>query len=897
MKVLNSKVRPGKQAEGPQAGASFSHLHVHSEYSFYRSTCRIHELVERAANFNIEAIAVADYCNLHGAVKFFRAAKAVGVKPIIGCQLVLEEGSEKIKHSPELLHRIVLLAKNEEGYRNLVQLVSGSRNVPCAAERSISSAMIQKHRGSLIALSGGLNSGIAHLCRKGLFHQAEAILRDHVRLFGAQNLYIELQRHGAGRQKLINEFLFHTACKLGLRCVATNSTHYVLKEHATSYGMLAKLGWRCTGVGSFLHSVRGQLHLRSAEEMHRLFQDVPETLANASAIARQCSFEFTFGSRRTPKVEGRDRIAHYRRLESLIRKGLSEKFPLIPGNKRSRESRKAAGRRAMTEFRLAKRRGLLEPFLICSRVASYLKTTGGCSAAKEAGGGSLINYLLGVSPVDPIKSFLQCEPFLNPTDGKWPCVRLEIPLGRLEGVLSELRSRYSSESVAWVGSYYRLREKYLVEALASDFGIGRKTAWQIRSKITEGALPAEVEGTFRSSSDRKRGRIRSLLTTVRCLENLPYETSRLAATFVVGSSFSHELPLRHSDDLEPVTQYAFDDLEILGHFKLSLLRMRCLTLLAESECRWGTGKPAFAADALEKLRTGNISGFQEFDSPRLRKLLMAVQPKNFQALVMTVALWASSPNRAAEFLKRTKPNRRSGQISSSITPILSATGGFYLYKEQVQAVWQTLTRCSIPEAVHATDILANRRAGEAEKMFEMFLSAIRVSRQISESQATEVFADLRQAAIHCVHKAQAAWQAHVLLSLARMKAKDERGFTEAIHRVSERESENTATVRFLLVHDEGRYSIRAATFGPDGTLDHVDGGPVKLEASGVHHLKALHETVGSAFSKPTIEWSQVPKHCRNIWLDVGGKKVPLEGLRIKELPYEVAQLRRIRGLL
>ncbi len=655
------------------AAAKFEHLHVQTEYSFYRSTCRIGPLMNLAAGLDIRAVAITDEHTLFGAVKFFREARDHGIQPIIGCCLNLMDDrktSAQAEAAGKRYDGLVFLAQNAEGYRNIVRLASSSRKT--AGRAFVGWSLLERHHSSLIVLSGGVGGFISRQIGRGQFKEVRSVIEDLGSLFGSARFYLEIQRQGVPREARENEFLMNTGRWLGLKIVATNSIHYLCPEHRHAWECLKKLG-SPGGTASTrrLAEQQGEFHLRPSAEMRALFSDVPEALDSAAGIAAQCDFAFGFGARRPLKIEPEGPKTHRQKLERMVAKALLRR---TASSGRSTGGGASFAFRMRRELRALDRAGLTEAMLVAAKLADYSFSRGASFLARKDLSGLLMSYALGLTNMDPRATGLTAEAFLAMPEGRWPAFEFELPCELLPGLISYVRDLYGKHCVARLGTFRRLSAKELIRKLAPEFKVKRTQAEKLMKRLPAEPSADAMIGAI-THTERLDATLGSLLSTAALLNGLPCEHSLLAASLLISPDLAtNDLPTTRSREHGVVTHYSWDDLTDLGYLRFSVLGWRVLSLmdhavnLAEKVDGKRFDPACIAADdltALDFLGQGDLAGFQEFEDSALSHALKIVQPGCLDELVATIAL---SRMRDPESLGAMRTGKRDAQFQCPFIP-------------------------------------------------------------------------------------------------------------------------------------------------------------------------------------------------------------------------------------
>jgi DNA polymerase-3 subunit alpha len=625
----------------------FVHLHVHSEYSLLDGACRLDRLVDKAHELRFPALALTDHGVLYGAVDFYKLAREKGIKPIIGCEVYVAPGSRLEKKTTsggrDVYHHLVLLAKNETGYRNLIRLVTAAHLEGFYYKPRIDKELLAEHKEGLLVLSGCLASEIPELIARDQEKQARAALDWFRQTLGPDNFYLELQDHGLPEEAKVNQQLMAWAREFGLGLVATNDVHYLEKSHSHAHDCLI-----CIGTQTTLNDPRRlstayppeQFHLRSAAEMKDLFQEVPQALLSTLEVAEKCNVELEFGKLHYPAFDPPAPWSREEYLRQLLAEGLYQRYTIrarvqerrfvvegvddprrlppvsraggvitpaeqAPAPTTAADTRLAADAgpelsnptvanavwavldRLELELRTIEHTKFVSYFLIVGDFVRYGRSKGIACVARGSAAGSLVTYLLAISNVDPLRHGLLFERFLNPERVNPPDIDIDFADDRRGEVIAYLRQKYGPERVAQIITFGTLGAKSVLRdvgrAMGLPFGEGDRLARLVPNdpRITlEGALKQSPELKAAYDGDATT---RELIDTALLLEDLARNASVHAAGVVIGDQPLVNLaPLKQEDDGSLVTQYPMGPLSDLGLMKMDVLGLKTLTVIRKT---------------------------------------------------------------------------------------------------------------------------------------------------------------------------------------------------------------------------------------------------------------------------------------------------------------------------
>ncbi|MCL5096670.1 MAG: DNA polymerase III subunit alpha, partial [Candidatus Omnitrophica bacterium] len=625
------------------AHTEFVHLHLHTEYSLLDGACRLDRLMEKAHALKFPALAITDHGVLYGAIDFYQAARNQGIKPIIGCEVYVAPGSrfeKKNGSSRDVYHHLVLLAKDETGYRNLIRLVTAAHLEGYYYKPRIDKELLTAHKDGLIVLSGCINGEIPELIQKGELAQARQTIDWFKQTVGPENFYLELQKNGIPAQDLVNRQLIPWAREFGLKLVATNDVHYLEKSHSHAHDCLICIGTQAKlSDEKRLRYVPEQFFLRSAEEMKELFAEVPEAVANTLEVAEKCNLEIEFGKLHYPNFEPPKPYSRDGYLRKLVAEGLKERygltvrledrkfiiegiedpkllptFPEAPkpaaGKKNTTESvsgaepkpspgqdltvvhsdpaalaaAQAVLDRVQMELKVIEKTGFVSYFLIVGDFVRYGRSKGVSCVARGSAAGSIVTYLLKISNVDPIRYGLLFERFLNPERINPPDIDIDFADDRRADVIEYVRQRYGRDSVAQIITFGSMGAKSVVRDVGRVMGLTYSECDRL-AKMIPNELKMDLAKALKQSPEFRAAYeteevTRELIDTAFILEDLVRNASVHAAGVVIGDQpLVNLLPLKQDENGTMVTQYAMGPVGDLGLLKMDFLGLKTLTVI------------------------------------------------------------------------------------------------------------------------------------------------------------------------------------------------------------------------------------------------------------------------------------------------------------------------------
>lgn len=754
----------------------FVHLHLHTEYSLLDGECRISTLPETVKKQGQTAVAITDHGALYGAVDFYKACVAEGIKPIIGCETyVAPEGAHIKTTSPtNAPHHLVLLAKNETGYKNLTKIVSeafihGFYNRP-----RTDFEMLSRHSEGLIALSACISGIIARPLMQDRPDTARAHAMRMKEIFGG-DFYIEIQRNGVERQEEINRKLIKLARELDIPIVATNDVHYTKRENAPTQKLLMAIGTANSYYDSAFGMPGSEFYIKSTDEMEALFADIPEAVENTVKIAEMCDFRYDFSHLHLPRFDPPAGFTSADYLKKLSFDGL-EMYVGKPENRTEYVSR------LEYELSVIHSMGFDDYFLITWDFVSYAKRRGiSVGPGRGSAVGSLTAYCLNITEVDPLRYGLLFERLLNPERVSMPDIDIDFCDERRGEVISYVSDKYGSDHVAQIITFDTLAcraavrdagraldMKYAdVDAIAKliprDFGITLKSALERSPELKE-----------RAENDRNVGQ---LIDFVSKLEGRPRNSSTHATGVVITDLPTTDyVPLSVNDGV-PVTQFGMTTVAELGLLKIDFLGLRYLTIIRNAEVYARKSDPDFdIADipldddaTYEMLSRGDAVGLFQLESSGMRSLLQKLKPHCLEDIISVISLYRPGPADSIDtFLENRRDMTKVKYISPLLKPILDTTCGCIIYQEQVMQIFRALAGYSYGRADIVRRAMAKKKHREMEKERVTFIEGCKKN-GIPADDANALFDSMSSFASYAFNKSHAAAYAVVAYRTAYLK--------------------------------------------------------------------------------------------------------------------------------
>ena len=778
---------------------SFVHLHLHTEFSLLDGACRIQKLVQRVKDLGQEAVAITDHGVMYGVIDFYRACKGAGIKPIIGCEVyVAPRGRtrfQKVHEYDAAFSHLVLLCRNEEGYRNLSYLVSQGFLEGFYIKPRIDLDLLREHCGGLIALSACLGGEIPKLLMAGDYDKAKEVALEMRSLFGEDGYYLELQDHNIPAQKKVNEGILRLHDETGIPLVCTNDAHYLRREDAETQDILMciQMGKTVDDPGRMKFETQ-EFYVKSEEEMAALFPR--EALDNTAKIAELCNVEFTFGKYHLPHFqlpEGwTDGYAYF---EKLCLDGFARRYPDQPPEYRKQLD---------YEMAMIRKMGFVDYFLIVSDFIAYAKGNGiPVGPGRGSAAGSMVSYCLNITDLDPMKYNLYFERFLNPERVTMPDIDIDFCIRRRQEVIDYVARKYGADHVAQIVTFGTMAARAAVRDVGRVLNMPYADVDVIAKQIPSGpgALHITLEEALKISKPLKESydgspQVKKLIDTAMAIEGMPRNTSTHAAGVVITSRpVSDYVPLAKNDDLV-VTQYIMTTLEELGLLKMDFLGLRNLTVLDDAVKLVRRKEPDFDihkipeddAATFRMISEGRTSGVFQMESSGMTGVCVGLKPRSIEDITAIIALYRPGPMESIpRFIACSQDPKKIVYKHPSLVPILSNTYGCIVYQEQVIQIFQQLGGYSLGQADMVRRAMSKKKVKDIEKERETFLHgdpsrniAGCAANGIPENVAQSIYDEIYDFANYAFNKAHAVCYAVVAYQTAWFKCHHPKEYMAAL---------------------------------------------------------------------------------------------------------------------
>jgi DNA polymerase III subunit alpha len=757
----------------------FTHLHVHTEYSLLDGLCKIPQLVTKARDLGMNSLAITDHGSMHGVVDFYRDAKDKGIKPIIGCEVYVTPKSRLLRNTAEKsLYHLTLLAKNYQGYLNLIHMVTKANLEGFYYKPRVDRELLEQFHEGLVALSGCLHGQLAQYILENRLEEAEKEAKWYKDLFG--DYYIEIQRHPIPELKQVNEILIPMADKLGIPIVATNDTHYINKSDAPYHDLLL-----CIGTGATVNDARrlklagDYFYLKSPEEMEQLFSDRPDAIENTAQVAEMCNMEFEFGKLHFPKIDlpdGKDADDY---LDELCREGLNRLFP---------DASPEVVERLDYEIDVIKQTHFADYFLVVRDIVSFGRNQGIMIGVRGSAAASLVLYCLGVTEIDPLKHRLVFERFLNIERREMPDIDLDLQDDRRNECIAYVNQKYGSDHVAQIITFGTLGAKAAVRDVGRALGLPYSLADRV-AKLIPTRPNIKLEDAFKESKEFQEiydsdPTVKKLIDMSMKLEGISRHASTHAAGVVIAKEPLYQyLPLQRSskDDEQSMmtTQLAMENVAKLGLVKMDFLGLANLTLLAKTrdtiqktrKIELNLKQIPFDDKATFKLlASGETSGIFQLEGDGMRRYIKELKPTTFQDIAAMVALYRPGPmEHIPTFIKAKHGLEPIKYPHPALENILEETYGVIVYQDQVLLIVRAFAGYSLGQADIFRKAMGKKIPEVMQKEKSNFINGA-LKKEITEEQALEVFKLIEPFAGYAFNKAHSVSYAKIAYETAYLKA-------------------------------------------------------------------------------------------------------------------------------
>ena len=774
---------------------SFAHLHVHSEYSLLDGACRIDSMMDRVKELGQTAIALTDHGVMYGCIDFYKAAKAAGVKPIIGCEVYVarRKMTDRVHGLDNDPYHLVLLCKDRTGYENLCYLVSEAFLHGFYGKPRVDLELLEAHHEGLIALSACLAGAIPQALMNEDYDKARATALELSRIFGPDNFYLEMQDHGIAAQRPVNQGIQRLARETGLPMVITNDAHYLRKEDADIQDVLL-----CIQTGKSVDDINRmrfetqEFYLKSEEELRSLFPGCDEAFENTVKIAERCNVEFTFHEYHLPAYPVPEGYTNEEYFRKLCYEGFQERYPDAPEEYRERME---------YEIKVISSMGYVNYYLIVWDFIHYAKSVGiPVGPGRGSGAGSIVAYCIHITEVDPMKYGLIFERFLNPERVSMPDFDTDFCQERRGEVIDYVYRKYGADHVAQIVTFGTMAARGAIR------DVGRALNFTFaETDVVAKLVPAGPHVTLKSALEESPKfremyngdeRVKKLIDTAMRLEGMPRNSSTHAAGVVITADpVCSYVPLSKNDDTI-VTQYTMTTIEELGLLKMDFLGLRNLTVIQDAEQQIQQKEPAFRIDRIpdndpetfRMLSEGKTSGVFQMESAGMTGVCISMKPSSIEDITAIVALYRPGPmDSIPRFVANKLDPSKVTYKTPLLEPILRVTYGCIVYQEQVIEIFRTLGGYTMGQADNIRRAISKKKLKVIEAERKVFVYGDKdqgisgaIAKGVSEAAAQSIYDEIVDFANYAFNKSHAVCYAVVSYQTAYLKCHYPRQYMAAL---------------------------------------------------------------------------------------------------------------------
>ncbi len=767
---------------------SFAHLHVHTEYSLLDGSNKIKECVARVKELGMDSVAITDHGVMFGVIDFYRAAKAEGINPILGCEVYVAPGSrfdkEVVGSGDDRYYHLVLLAENDEGYHNLMKIVSRGFTEGFYYKPRVDMEVLEKYHKGIIALSACLAGEVQRNVLRGMYEEGKQAALRYEKLFGKGNFFLELQDHGIQEQQIVNQSLLRMSQETGIELVATNDVHYTYEDDVKPHDILL-----CIQTGKKLADEDrmryegGQYYIKSEEEMKKLFPYALKALENTQKIADRCHVDIEFGVTKLPKYDVPEGYTSWEYLNKLCFEGLEKRYS--PVSKELKE-------RLDYELGIIKSMGYVDYFLIVWDFIKYARDNDiMVGPGRGSAAGSIVSYCLGITSIDPIKYQLLFERFLNPERVSMPDIDIDFCFERRQEVIDYVVRKYGDDRVVQIVTFGTMAARGVIRDVGRVMDLPYAFVDTI-AKLVPTELNITLERALSINPELRKlyeedAQVKELIDMSKRLEGLPRHTSMHAAGVVISQKEVDEyVPLSLGSDGSVTTQFTMTTLEELGLLKMDFLGLRTLTVIQNAAFLAGKseGRPidmeAIDYDdkaVLNSIGTGKTDGIFQLESSGMKSFMKELKPQSLEDIIAGISLYRPGP---MDFIpKYIKGKNNAGTITydcPQLEPILKPTYGCIVYQEQVMQIVRDLAGYTLGRSDLLRRAMSKKKGDVMQKERQNFVYGNEaegvpgcVKNGIDEKTANKIYDEMIDFAKYAFNKSHAAAYAVVAYQTAYLK--------------------------------------------------------------------------------------------------------------------------------
>lgn len=770
---------------------SFAHLHVHTEYSLLDGSNKIKECIARVKELGMDSVAITDHGVMFGVIDFYRAARAEGIRPILGCEVYVAPGSrfdkEAVGSGDDRYYHLVLLAENDKGYHNLMKIVSKGFTEGYYYKPRVDMEVLREFHEGLIALSACLAGEVQRNILRNMYEEGKEAALRYQEIFGEGNFFLELQDHGMQEQKLVNQSLLRMSRETGIELVATNDIHYTYAEDEKPHDMLL-----CIQTGKKLSDENrmryegGQYYIKSEEEMRELFPYALEALENTQKIAGRCNVEIEFGVTKLPKYDVPEGYTSWEYLNHLCYEGLKMRYPKID---------ETLTERLEYELSVIKSMGYVDYFLIVWDFIKYAKDHGiMVGPGRGSAAGSIVAYCLEITSIDPIRYQLLFERFLNPERVSMPDIDVDFCFERRQEVINYVVDKYGTDRVVQIVTFGTMAAKGVIRDVGRVMDLPYAFVDGIAKMIPRGQnnQPVSLERALEMNPDLKKlyqedEQVHELVDMSRRLEGLPRHTSMHAAGVVISQkSIDEYVPLSLGSDGSAVTQFTMTTLEELGLLKMDFLGLRTLTVIQDA-ARLASKSTGSTVDmekidyddkkVLDSIGTGRTDGIFQLESGGMKGFMKELKPQNLEDVIAGISLYRPGPmDFIPQYIKGKNHSESIAYDCPQLEPILAPTYGCIVYQEQVMQIVRDLAGYTLGRSDLLRRAMSKKKGEVMRRERESFVYGNAaegvpgcIANGIPEAVANKIYDEMIDFAKYAFNKSHAAAYAVVAYQTAWLK--------------------------------------------------------------------------------------------------------------------------------
>ena len=767
---------------------SFVHLHVHSEYSLLDGACRIKGLIARAKELGQKAVAITDHGVMYGVINFYKEAKAQGIKPIIGCEVYVAPRSRLDKENREDArgYHLILLCKNETGYKNLCMLVSLANTEGFYVRPRVDMELLERYSQGLVCLSACLAGVIPQKILAGDYDGAKAEALRFRDIYGSDSFYLEIQNHHMPEQKKVNEALFKMSSETGIPLVATNDAHYLRRSDAQVHDILI-----CVQTGKTVYDEdrmrfeTDEFYIKSEEEMANLFPDHPEAIENTEKIADMCNLDFEFNHYHLPEFKLPEGVNSKDYLEDLCRKGLNERY--------GEDHDESLDSQLNYELDMINKMGFTDYFLIVSDFVAFAKNSGiPVGPGRGSAAGSIVSYCLKITDIDPVKYSLYFERFLNPERVSMPDIDMDFCERRRGEVIDYVKRKYGADHVAQIVTFNTLKAKNAVRSVSKAVGLTFAEENEL-AKLIPNVLNITISQAMKASKQLQEAyssdeRIKMVIDTAMAIEDMPKDSGTHAAGVVITKDpVATYVPLTLSKKDDSIaTQYVMTTLEELGLLKMDFLGLRNLTIIDDAVKLIQKSQPDFDIHKIpedddktyDMLAQGKTAGVFQMESAGITSVCVNMHPRSIEDITAIIALYRPGPMESIPRFLECKNNPEKIKYKHPLLePILDVTYGCIVYQEQVIEIFRKLGGFSLGQADMIRRAMSKKKQAEIVRERRTFIHGDpergicgAIKNGVSEEIAGSIYDEILDFANYAFNKSHAVAYAVVCYQTAYLKS-------------------------------------------------------------------------------------------------------------------------------